>query len=206
MSASESAGTITQIKQQVKNPERVSIFVDGKYSFSLTLDQVLIEKIAKGNVLSDERIHSLRKLSEEGKLRARTLEWLLNRPHSERELREYLYRKKADKDFAQQLVEEFKQKNYLNDKVFARWFADARLRKQKSVRELRYELCAKGVADEDIAEVLAELTTADTDDESLARLVQKLQGRSRYQDEQKLKRYLVSKGFSYDAIRRVLAK
>lgn len=130
----------------------------------------------------------------------------MNRPHSERELREYLYRKKADKDFAQQLVEEFKQKNYLNDKVFARWFADARLRKQKSVRELRYELCAKGVADEDIAEVLAELTTADTDDESLARLVQKLQGRSRYQDEQKLKRYLVSKGFSYDAIRRVLAK
>jgi len=39
---------ITAIKQQVKNPERVSVFIDGKYEFSLTLDEVLKEKIKIG--------------------------------------------------------------------------------------------------------------------------------------------------------------
>ena len=32
---------ITAIKAQVKNPERVSIFVDDKYSFSLSLDELV---------------------------------------------------------------------------------------------------------------------------------------------------------------------
>jgi hypothetical protein len=31
---------ITAIKQQVKNPERVSVFIDEKYEFSLSLDEL----------------------------------------------------------------------------------------------------------------------------------------------------------------------
>ena len=38
---------VSSIKQQVKNPQRVSIFVDGKYSFSLSLDELLREKIKR---------------------------------------------------------------------------------------------------------------------------------------------------------------
>ncbi|MCA9324234.1 hypothetical protein KC992_04000, partial [Candidatus Saccharibacteria bacterium] len=97
---------ITQIKQQVKNPERVSVFVDGKYSFSLTLDQLLSEKLKKDIELETERVKQLVKLSDEGKIRARALEWLLTRPHSTREFRDYLYRKKAEKDLIEKLVEE----------------------------------------------------------------------------------------------------
>jgi regulatory protein len=119
---------ITQLKQQIKDTERVSIFVDEKYSFSLTLDQVLQEKLKKGVDIDVEQLEHFKKLSGEGKLRSRALEWLMGRPHSERELRDYLYRKKAEKEQVEVLVTEFLSKNYLNDENFARWFAEGRLR------------------------------------------------------------------------------
>jgi hypothetical protein len=40
---------ITAIKQQVKNPERVSIFVDGKYEFSLSLDELASSEPERSN-------------------------------------------------------------------------------------------------------------------------------------------------------------
>ena len=44
---------ITTIKQQVKNPERASIFVDGKYSFSLSLNELVAEKLKIGQEIDD---------------------------------------------------------------------------------------------------------------------------------------------------------
>ena len=190
---------LTQIKQQVKAQDRVSIFLDGKYSFSLTLDQLLNEKLKKGDELDEQKIDELKKLSDEGKLRSRALEWLMGRPHSTREFRDYLYRKKADKDLIEQLVEEFQTKKYLNDEYFAKWFAEGRLRKNKSTRAIRLELMSKGISPVTINSIVTELETGDED--ALKALVNKLRTRPRYQDEQKLKAYLVSKGFRYDDIK-----
>lgn len=195
---------ITQIKQQIKDQTRVSIFLEGKYSFSLTLDQLLNEKLKKGDVLDDRRIDELKKLSDEGKLRSRALEWLMGRPHSTREFRDYLYRKKADKDLIEQLVEEFQSKKYLNDEYFAKWFAEGRLRKNKSTRAIRSELMSKGISPVTIQNIVTEFETGDL--EALIVLVNKLRTRPRYQDEQKLKTYLVSKGFSYQDIKEAIEK
>lgn len=71
---------ITALKQQVKNPERVSVFVDEKYEFSLSLDEVVKHKIKNGDELDKADVKKFKKISEDGKLRARALEWLLNRP------------------------------------------------------------------------------------------------------------------------------
>ena len=196
---------ITHIKAQVKNPERVSVFVDGKYAFSLTFDQLLAQKITKDMRVSPEDIVVLKKLSDEGKLRARVLEWLMRRPHSERELRDYLFKKRVEKDFMEQLIAEFKQKNYLDDELFARWFAENRLRKRQSTRVVSYELRTKGVSQDIISRVLSEIVRPSTDEDSLRMLIQKLRSRTRYQDDDKLARYLIGKGFSYETIRRLLS-
>ena len=44
---------ITALKQQIKNPERVSIFVDEKYAFSLSLDELVKYKLKNGDELSE---------------------------------------------------------------------------------------------------------------------------------------------------------
>lgn len=197
---------ITQIKQQVKNPERVSVFVDGKYSFSLTLDQLLSEKIKKDIELETERVKQLVKLSDEGKIRARALEWLLTRPHSTREFCDYLYRKKAEKDLIEKLVEEFTERKCLDDETFARWFAEGRTRKNKSTRAIKSELASKGVSPVTIQNVVTELRTDEEENKAIKSLVNKLSSRPRYaSDSKKLMAYLISKGFRYADIKQVLS-
>lgn len=195
---------ITAIKAQVKNPDRVSIFVDEKYSFSLSLDQLLEQKIKKNDEVDEQSIKQLKKLSDESKLKARTLEWLMGRPHSIREFRDYLYRKKAEKDLVEAWVEEFTVKNYLNDERFARWFAENRLQKHKSVRAIQAELSAKGIPQATIKSVVNNLTDDETETNQVKALVNKLRNRSQYKDKQKLITHLQRKGFRYSTIRDVL--
>jgi len=202
---------ITAIKAQVKNENRASIFLDGKYSFSLTLDQLLNQKLKKNDGLDELRIKELKKLSDEGKLKARAMEWLMGRPHSTREFRDYLYKKQAEKELINAWVEEFTDKNYLNDEAFARWFAENRRRKNKSARAIQAELSSKGIPVSISKPVLMELQQDGEDDEykksekdALKELIVKLRKRTRYQDEQKLKQHLLSKGFRYEDIKNAL--
>jgi regulatory protein len=94
---------ITAIKQQVKNPERASIFIDGKYSFSLTLDELVRERLKNDEEIDGSRLKKLKKISEDGKIRMRALAWAMNRPHSVREFRDYLYRKKGNRQITAEL-------------------------------------------------------------------------------------------------------
>ena len=84
---------ITNIKQAVKNENRVNVFVNGKYSFSLDIAQLTDIKLKVGQSISENDLAEYKKASEFGKLYQRTLEWVLTRPHSIRETRDYLYRK-----------------------------------------------------------------------------------------------------------------
>jgi hypothetical protein len=54
---------ITAIKQQVKNPERVSIFVDGKYEFSLSLDELVKYKLKNNQELDKADVKKFKKIS-----------------------------------------------------------------------------------------------------------------------------------------------
>ena len=76
---------ITDIRQAVKNENRVNIFVNKKYSFSLDVTQLVDLKLKVGAKISEEELAEYKKLSEFGKLYQRTLEWVLVRPRSEKE-------------------------------------------------------------------------------------------------------------------------
>jgi regulatory protein len=193
---------ITAFKQQIKNPGRVSVFVDEKYSFSLTLDQLADSKLKNGDELDAAKLKKLNKLSIDGKLRARALEWLLNRPHSEREFTDYMYRKKADPELTQKLAGEFISKGYLSNENYAKWLVDLRQRKGKSNRAIQSELSSKGVSREVAAEVLSE---HNNEDERLKILIEKKKANSRYKNDQlKFIKYLTSQGFSYSDVKRRL--
>jgi regulatory protein len=190
---------ITSIKQQVKNPDRVSIFVDSKYSFSLSLDEIVKYKIKNGQELQQADIKKLKKISEDGKTKARALNWILGRPHSVREFRDYMFRKKADKDLVEQLVEEFKGKKYLDDDKFAQWFAELKQRAGKSNRQIQAELFKKGISRDIVGRTIEEQGV--DENERLNALVAKKIKSARYrQDPLKLKQYLARQGFEYQAI------
>jgi regulatory protein len=194
---------ITSIKQQVKNPERVSIFIDNKYTFSLSLDELVAHKLKNGQDLSEADIQKYKKISEDGKMRIRALSWVLGRPHSAKELRDYLFRKKADKDLTEQIIEEFKVKNYLDNVKFAEWFCDLKQRAGKSNRQIRAELFKKGISRQIIIDLMEE--QKDTEQERLRAVIAKKLKSPRYQqDSLKLKQYLSRQGFGFQAIEQAL--
>ncbi len=194
---------ITALKAQVKNPSRVSIFVDSKYTFSLTINEVIEYKLKKDLDITEADIETYKKLSADGKLRARAYEWLMGRPHSTKELKDYLYKKKTDPDLQQKLISEFTDKGILSDERFARWAAERLMRKNKSRRAVQNELRAKGIDAQTIQQVMADQPANDTG--HLNVLIAKLQTRPRYSDPKKLIAYLISKGFSYQDIKEALA-
>ena len=194
---------ITSIKQQVKNPERVSLFVDTKYSFSLSLNELVTEKLKISQEITDADLKRLKQLSADGKLKGRALEWILNRPRSTGELKDYLYRKKAEPEQIISLTEDFQIRGYLSDIAYAKWLIDVRRRGGKSDRAIQNELMKKGVSREDIADTLQK---DDSQERALLKdLIAKKRRLSRYKnDEMKLKQYLLRQGFNYDDIKIVL--
>ena len=87
---------ITDIRQAVKNQNRVNVFVDNEYSFSLDIAQLVDFKLKIGTELSQTDINKYQHASSYGKVYQRTLEWVLLRPRSVRETEDYLKKKQFD--------------------------------------------------------------------------------------------------------------
>lgn len=187
---------ITNLKQGVKNPERVNVFVDDAFSFSLDVSQVVDYKLKVGMEISEEQLAEYKNASEFGKLYQRALEWVLVRPRSEKEVNDYLYKKiyekKLNKDYIGLIINKLKNKNYLNDLSFAEYFVENRfVKKGISKKRLRLELVKKGISGEIIDEVLDKRN----DEEEIKKIIAKK--RAKYDDE-KLINYLCRQGFSFE--------
>lgn len=195
---------ITAIKAQVKNPERVSIYVDEKYAFSLNHAQLLDLKIRIGLELDDAHLAELKKASELGKAYERALIFSMIRPRSVKELHDYARRKKWAPEDAQTVIDKLVARRYLDDRNFVRaWVESRALGNKTSQRKLRLELKQKGVADDIIAEAI---DSASFDEQAALRaLIAKKRRLARYQDDQKLMQFLARQGFSFDDIKRALS-
>jgi regulatory protein len=194
---------ITAIKPQMKRDDRVSVFVDGKYSFSLSKPQLKEFKLEQNQQISEVELNSYRQESDDGKLFDRVLMWLARSPRSVRETRNYLKRKEATPEQTDRFVERLKKLRYLDDVSFAETFVRSRRQlKSRSQRKLRAELYQKGVDSKIIDKVLAEDETDER--EVLKDLLEKKRKQSRYQDEQKLIAYAARKGFNYEDIKAAL--
>lgn len=206
---------ITAITAQTKNKNRVNVMVDGVYRFSLDIFQLSDLGIRTGKEYSEEELAALQTESQFGKVYARALEYCLMRPHSAKEVRDYLYRKTRDSrtktggvkkgvspEIATRVYERLLEKGYIDDEKFARyWIENRNMTKGSSQRKITMELRAKGIETSIIEKLFSESARNDADE--LRKVMAKKQ--SRYPDEQKLIHYLLRQGFSYDDIKNELA-
>lgn len=193
---------ITAIKAAVKTPGRVNVFVDETYSFSLDESQLLGSGVVVGKEYSEADIEALKEESAFGKAYARALDYILRRPRSEKELRDYAFRKQWEPELRDRVIAKLSEKGYLDDETFAAsWVRHRAMGKPMSQRKLCLELQQKGVASDIIEKALAEDETFD-ENAALKKLIEKK--RTRYSDEQKFIAYLVGQGFRYDKIKQAL--
>lgn len=192
---------ITAIKQQVKRTDRYSIYVDGKYAFSLSESGLIESGLYGGQELEPTELRRLKKAAGLDKAYYNALRYVAIRPRSEWEIDFYLKRKEVDKDTAEEVIRRLRKISMLSDLDFARsWIANRRQLKSTSKRRLRLELMQKRVPTDIIDEALAEDQTDER--QALRDLIEKK--RRRYPDDQKLMQYLARQGFSYDDIKSAL--
>lgn len=194
---------ITKIVQQVKRADRYSIFVDEKYSFSLSESALLESKLHSGQELSKEQVGEYKKLSADDKLYNQTLRYVAMRPRTRWEIETYLDRKKASPALADQILNKLSIIELINDEKFARAFiADRKLLRPSSRRKLIMELRKKHVDNDVIESALAE----DTPDEqaTLRDVIARKRKQAKYQDDLKLMQYLARQGFNYNDIKSAL--
>ena len=217
---------ITDIKQAVKNQNRVNIFVNGKYRFSLDIFQLTQLNVKIGSKFTKTEIENLEQQSEFGKLYSLALNYCLMRPHSKKEISDYLWKKtlnrkiknrktgefyekkgvskiSVEKDKNLKLLKSLIEKKYIDDEKCAKfWVENRNQRKGSSIKKLKSELFSKGVSSDIIEQVLSE-SSRNNEDEIQKIIAKKAK---RYTDEQKLIAYLARQGFSFDEIKKAISK
>lgn len=208
---------VTQLTSGARDKNRVNVFINNKYALSLDINQVVDLQIKVGLKLSEEDLKELHQASEFGKLYQRALEWALSRPHSVWETKEYLKRRQLkrtqlnrkrvkedlkplpeiQKTVMDLVLERLCSRGYVDDFKFAEYYVENRfVKKGISHKRLQLELRKKGIDDGVMEEVLSRV---DRDEEAeLAKMIAKKRGRY---DREKLMKYLVQQGFSYQMVR-----
>ncbi len=87
---------VTALTPQVRDKNRVNVFVDGVYTLSLELSQVVDLGVKVGRSYTEDELAALRTESQFGKTYAQALNYVLMRPHSAHEITQYLRRKTRD--------------------------------------------------------------------------------------------------------------
>lgn len=205
--------TVTGLTAGVHDPNRVNVFLNGKFAFSLEVAQACELRVKVGQVLDTERLATLRRASEFGKLYRRTLEWALARPRSVRETRDYLLHRQIrrrqlnrqrerdekrplaeiETEVANMVVDRLVEKGYVDDQKFAEFYTERRCAKRGiSRRRLSAELQKKGL-DADLIDAVMSTEPRDEHDEIMKVIAKK---RKKYDDDH-LIHYLARQGFEY---------
>lgn len=164
---------ITKLVYQ-KTQRRVNLELDGKFAFGLATTLALKKHLKVGQKLSQEKAEQLLLSSLSEELYQAVLNYLSIRPHSEKEIQNYLeqrLRKYLHKKFGididksriaeqkptliNKIISRLKHNGFVDDLEFARWFINQRIRfRPRGKKVLKIELRQKGVKPEVIEQVL----------------------------------------------------
>jgi regulatory protein len=199
------AGVITAIEAQQKRKDRVNIYLDGNYAFSLNtlVAERAGRKLKAGSLLTDRDIAELLDDDTYQKALDSAFNYLSFRPRSDREVRRNLAKKHYEPDVIDHVLARLRELQLVDDKAFAEFWQENRLRcSPRGPRAIKAELYAKGVAPNIIEGVL---TTNSEEEEqtaymAAAKKTRALKGLDHKAFRQRLSGYLLRRGFSYDTV------
>lgn len=195
---------ITALKAQVKNPNRISVYLDGEYAFGLA--RIVAAWLKIGQVLSEEDIDRLKQQDTYEVAYLRGLRFLSYRARSETEIQRKLSEQGFETPVIDAAIQRMKENGYIGDEKFARdWVENRSTFRPRSKRMLAIELRQKGVAEESIQQALDE--TGDEDNlayQAAVKYAHRLAETDWETFRNRLGAFLARRGFSYGTIAPIL--
>lgn len=199
------SGVITALQVQQRDKERVNVFLDGEYAFSLAITEAALLK--KGQTLSAAEIETLRHDDAIKRAVDRAARFLAYRPRSTAEIRDNLAKHETPAAVIEAALDRLESLGYLDDQAFARfWVENRQTFKPRGPMALRHELRQKGVADNVIDTVLADIDSDNAAYRAAEARVRRLRGLDERTFQQKMGGYLQRRGFDYATSRTVIAR
>jgi regulatory protein len=202
------AGIITGLRFQKHAPDRVSLYLDGRFAFGLPAIEAA--RLHPGQHLDDAEIERLRGLDVEQKAYDRAVRFLAHRPRSQLEVQRSLEQSGIDQSVVQAIIDRLVRQGYLDDAEFARFWVEDRQRfRPRGAYALRQELRQKGVDDVTIETAVADLDVAasayDAAHPRALRLSHLIKSDPKM-FRRKLSDFLLRRGFDYDVVSETVSR
>jgi regulatory protein len=198
---------VTAIAEGKRRKRRVNIFLDDKFAFSLEAEVALKEGIKVGQELSEGDIEALTGAELSQRCYEAALRYLDYRPRSQAELKQRLARRGFDGDTIDTTLARLKEQGLVDDLAFARFWQENRQAFSPRSRWLvRRELKQKGVADEVIERVVANVDEEDSAYQAAIAKARKLPLADYEAFRRRLGEYLQRRGFGYGVIKNTFKK
>lgn len=148
---------ITDIVYQKKNPNRISIYLNGQFGFGLDSGLRFENKLEIDTQLSQAEVDELIEKDQVARLTEKILKFLSFRPRSEKEITDHFLYKAKLRDLSEielpkyqtsllKAIQKVKNLGLVNDRDFISWWIEQRNRfKPRGQRLLKLELVQKGI-------------------------------------------------------------
>jgi regulatory protein len=199
---------ITSIEEQ-KKKGRYNIFLDGVYAFGLYRETIYHFGLRAKDKLDEKRIEELISYDEINFGKKVAYRFLNFKPRSEKEVKSKLKGHKLSDDSIDKIIDSLKEFKFINDEQYAKMYIESKVSlKPEGRRSLKIRLAQKGIGKETSEKTVEENYTEETEFQKARELVikyqKKVKAKTPLEKKQKCYKHLLSKGFSYDLINRVL--
>ena len=204
-----SAGTITAIRAQARDSQRVNLEINGEFSLGVSLDILAHEGLFVGQHLDDAKILQLLASVAFDRAKQSALRLLEIRPRSQREIHERLRQRGFDADTITAVTARLSEVGLLDDNAFATYLVEQRQRaSNRGGSAIRQDLRRHGI-DTNTISIVADSHHLGDDDEAHAltyarKISRRLRGLDRTTFTRRLGGALQRRGFNGSAMRHAM--
>ncbi|MEP7146628.1 MAG: RecX family transcriptional regulator [bacterium] len=201
---------ITKIEKQKKFKNRYNIFLDNQFAFGLFEDTILKFGLRTGDKPEEPILKEIREFDEFGYGKKIAYSFLSYKQRSKKEIIKKLSQKKISSATIEKITDLLENQKYVDDKIYAKNFLEDRLtHKPVGKRLARLKLLEKGIEKEIAENIIEENYSGEKEFELANEVLKKYQKKIRYKDDadkkSKCYRFLISKGFEFEVVSRVLS-
>lgn len=200
---------ITKIEKQKKDRTRYNIFLDENFAFGLYDDTILKFGLRTGDEIEEKKISKIKEFDEFNYCKKIAYSFLSYKQRSKKELTKKLKDKKISETVINKIITLLEEQKYVDDKSYAKMYLETKIRnKPIGKRLLQNKLHEKGIDKETAEQTLTENYSEEKEIESAKKLFKKyskkIRGKGAADIKQKCYRYLISRGFDYGIVNKVV--
>jgi|GEM_PF-4040497 len=203
--------------KQGKTPLAVVIETEDGKRVVIDMDMVLAKSLYVGKELSKEEFKELRTESSELRIRNRLLNFISLRPHSYKEITDYMsFKMELTPEEITKWLDIVKIENPANDQAFAKWYWQSRLSQGKSgSNKIKAELYQKGVSRTVLSELETQLGARNSElnnnqndyvEKEVAKIFKRYADLPRKKIHEKILRKLLARGFALSETSAIISR